>query len=245
VAASPDIPAPEVLSAGRGAEESLRLVTARLEHRCALIESLSRELAAEADWLDNFLAGEPMLDLPDQRSELGLLLVPERRQMRELIDFHVRSPAAALRRWNGHAARTARIEGVRDLLGAEILRARRAVPGALEHEKRRYLLDHIWDDLELQLGEIEHQGSATEGVWADPADHKSTYIYMLRSRRGEVVVEVPWSGEISVRHEGRPAGRHPLIEEPGPDALVIGELAARWQQLGARLSNPHWDPDIA
>lgn len=244
VAARQDGLAAEVLSAGRGAEEALLLVAARLERRRGAIESLSRALVAEADWLTALLEGRPMLDLPDQREAIELLLVPERRQMQAQIEAHVQEPAAALHRWNGHAARAARIEGARDLLGAEILRARKALPGALEHEKSRYFLDHIWDDLELRFGTIEDQGPGTEGVWADPEDHKSTYLYMLRSIRGEVIVEMPWSGAVTVSHEGRAVQRYRLIGEPGRDALIIGELARRWQRLAVRLANPNWDPDL-
>jgi len=71
VTASPDVPAAEALSAGRGAEEGMLLVAARLERRRAVIGGLSRELAAEADWLDALLAGEAMLELPDQREALS------------------------------------------------------------------------------------------------------------------------------------------------------------------------------
>jgi hypothetical protein len=241
VSGDPEIPARELLTAAHGAEEAFRLLAARLAYRRASIDAASRALGAEADALAACLEGQAMLDLPDQQGAIGRLLGRERGQMRALIDSHVRAPAAALRRWNGHAARTARIAAVADLFRGEILRARRALGGALAHEEKRYLLEHIWRDLVLDFGEIADLGPATAGVWADPDDPKSTYVYMLRSPRGEVLVEVPWSGEIVVRHE-RLRQRYPLFVEPSPEALAVGALSARWRQLGVRLANPHWDP---
>jgi len=164
--------------------------------------------------------------------------------MRSLIEAHVRAAAAALVRWNGHAARTARIAGIRDLLGAEILRARKALPGAEQHEESRYDLGHIRNDLLLRFGDIPELGPNTPGVWSVPEDRKSTYFYFLQSTHGELIVEVPWRGLITVRHEGREEQRHPLFEEPDDDARTIGELAGRWQGLAARLANPNWDPDL-
>jgi hypothetical protein len=244
VAASPEAPAAEVLSAGRGAEEAVLLVAALSERRRAMVAGLSRELAAEADWLDALLGGAAMLDLPDQSDSMGRLLVLETRRMRSLIEIHVRAAAAALVRWNGHAARAARIEGIRDLLGAEILRARKAMGGAVEHEESRYVLKHIWDDLVLRFGAIPDRGSGTEGAWSIPEDRKSSYLYFLASGHGELIIEVPWSGAIVVRHEGREMQRHALFQEPDDDARRIGELAGHWQGLAARLANPNWDPDL-
>lgn len=245
LSASPDTSAAELLSAGRGAEEVLLLLEARLDRRRGTLDRLSSGLAAEADWLLALLAGGPMLQLPDQTEPLQRLLAPERRLMEALIDTHVRAAANNLRRWNGHAARTAQIEGARDILGAEILRARKALPGAVDHEELRYLLPHIWDDLVLRFGVIRYRGGQTAGAWASPEDQKSTYFYFLESAHGEVTVEVPWSGSIVVRHEGQVIQTHPLIQEPDRDAVLIGELAGRWRRLATRLENPHWTPDLA
>lgn len=165
--------------------------------------------------------------------------------MRSLIEAHVRAAAAAVVRWNGHAARAARIREIRDLLGAEILRARNALPGGEAHEENRYRLAHIWDDLRLRFGEIPKRGPSTEGVWSVPEDCKSTYLYILKSTHGELIVEVPWNGPIVVRHEASEVQRHPLFQEPDADARVIGELADRWQRLAARLANPNWDPELS
>lgn len=244
VVGDPERSPTECLAVVRGAEEGLLLVESLLERRQATIAALARRFQDEADWLGRFVQGEPMLDLPDQAEAVARLLMRERAEMLAMINRHVRSPASELRRWNGHAARVAQLEGVRDRLGTEVLRARRALAGAVAHEESRYQLSHLWDDLELRFGRIAYLGDGTEGSWTDPEDHKSAYLFFLRSPRGEVLVEVPWAAPLVVRHEGREVFRHPLFSEPDSDTLTIGQLLTRWRQLSARLANPNWNPDL-
>lgn len=242
--ADPETSPAECLSVSRGAEEGLLVVESLLERRQATVAALSRRFQDEAGWLGSFLQGNPMLDLPDQTEAVARLLARERAEMLAMIDRHVRNPASELRRWNGHAARGAQLEGVRDLLGAEILRARRALAGAMAHEEGRYQLSHLWDDLELRFGRIDYLAEGTEGVWTDPENPKSSYHFFLRSRHGEVLVEVPWASPLVVRHEGREVFRHALFSEPDADALTIGQLLQHWRQLSMRLANPNWNPDL-
>ncbi|HVR97931.1 MAG TPA: hypothetical protein VMW27_15035 [Thermoanaerobaculia bacterium] len=242
--ADPETSPAECLSVGRGAEESLLVVESLLERRQATLAALSRRFLDEAEWLGSFLRGAPMLDLPDQTEAIARLLRLESAEMLAMIDRHVRNPAAELRRWNGHAARAAQLEAVRDRLGAEVLQARQALDGAVAHEESRYQLGHLWDDLELRFGRIDYLGEGTEGVWTVPEDRKSSYLFFLRSRHGEVLVEAPWASPLVVRHEGREVFHHPLFSPPDADALFIGQLLPRWRQLSLRLANPNWNPDL-
>jgi hypothetical protein len=235
--------ASEALSAAHGAEEALRKVEGILESRRALLTSLAEQLRDDASWLDSLLAGAPMLDLPDQTDDLSFLLTPEQSLMRGLIEREMRAPLARLARWNGHGALVARLSGVRDLLGAEIVAARKALPAARDHEEARYDLGHVWDDLELRFGFIRYRGEETPGAWADPGDRKSTYFYFLDSQHGEIRVDVPWSSDLLVHHEDRLIQRSPLALEPGEDAVFIGGLGRRWRELSERLDNPNWTPD--
>ena len=222
----------------------LLALAALVEHRASVIDSLSTGLVEEADRLTVLLDGAPQLDLPDQRDAIRQLLVPERKILLALIEQHMRAPAAALRRWNGHVARVSQIEAVRTLLALEILTARGALDAALAHEADRYQLDHIWNDLELRFGRIEYRGGQTPGTWSVPDDRKSTYFYFLTSPRGEVLVEMPWDGALQVRHEGRPVASYSLFTPPDAIARSFGALGARWRQLAIQLANPSWHPDL-
>ena len=235
--------ASEILSAAYGAEEALRKIEAVLESRRAVLTSFAEPLREDASWLDSLLAGAPVLDHPDQTEDLGFLLALEQSFMRDLIERELRSPIARLSRWNGHGALVARLSRVRDLLGAEMVAARRALPAARAHEEARYDLGHIWKDLELRFGFIRYHGKETPGAWADPRDRKSTYLYFLDSQHGEIRIEVPWSPALLVHHEGRLVQRFPLALPPGDDAIFIGSLARRWRELAARLENPNWTPE--
>jgi hypothetical protein len=243
LAGDPGVPAAEALTAAYGAEEALRQVEALLAIRGAALAALSEELRGDADLLRALLRGEPRLGLPDQAADAAALLLPEQGILGEVIERQLAVPAAGLRRWNGHAALAARLSAVRDLLGAEILAARRALDGAAAQERARYDLGHIWDDLELHFGAIRERGADTPGAWASEADRKSTYLYFLETQRGELRVEVGWCADVVVHHRGRPARRYPPALAPDVDAVFIGGLARRWRELAARLDNPSWTPD--
>jgi len=243
LAADPKTPSAELLAATYGAEEALRQVAATLASRRALLAALSRQFLEEADWLAALLQGEPGLGLPDQAADLDRLLLPERKILLGVIERHLRFPAAGLARWNGHGALVARLAAVRDLTGTEILAARKALPGAVEHERERYELSPIWEDLELRFGSIRDRGAATPGAWADAADRKSTYFYYLESQRGELRVEVPWMADILVYFEGRLVQRYPPALAPNAGAGYVAGLSRRWQELALRLDNPNWTPD--
>jgi hypothetical protein len=242
-AAGGQTPAAELLTAAHGAEEAVLLVRSTAESRQAILASLREDFAGEVAWLEALLQGDAVLGLPDQTEEMRLLLAPERETMQALITRQLSTAAGGLRRWNGHGALLARLSGVRDLLAAELLAARKTLPAGVAHDRVRYALGHIWDDLELRFGSIRYRGADTPGVWAEESDRKSTYFYFLESEHGELRVEVPWTADILVHHEGRTVQRHLPAQPPDDAALALGGLQRRWSQLASRLDNPNWNPD--
>jgi hypothetical protein len=243
LAADPQVPAAEALTAAYGAEEALRQVEAMLAGRDATLTALSEQFRGDAERLRELLRGDPVLGLPCQAEDAAVLLRPEQGIMGAVIERQLAGPAAGLRRWNGHAAQAVRLAAVRDLLGAEILAARKALEGAAAQELARYDLSHIWDDLELQFGAIRERGADTPGAWLSEADRKSTYLYFLESQRGELWVEVGWGSDIVVHHRGLPQRSFPPALAPNAGAVHVGGLARRWSELAARLDNPTWTPD--
>jgi hypothetical protein len=242
-AAGGQAPPTELLTAAHGAEEAVLLARSTAASRQAMLESLREHFASEAAWLELLLRGEAMLGLPDQTEEVKLLLAPERGVMQALITRQLAAAADGLHRWNGHGALLARLSAVRDLLATELLAARKSLSAGAAHERVRYDLGHIWDDLELRFGAIRYRGAQTPGTWAEESDCKSTYFYFLESEHGELRVEIPWTSDILVHHEGRVVQRHLPAHPPDAAALALGSLQLHWRQLAKWLDNPNWNPD--
>ena len=236
-------PPAELLAAAHGAEEAVWLTHSTAENRRAVLASLREHFTGELAWLEALLRGDAMLELPDQAEEVKLLLTPERGVMHELLARQLGAAIGGLQRWNGHGALLARLSAVRDLLATELLAARKALPAGVAHESARYDLGHAWDDMELRFGAIRYAGDLTPGAWADASDHKSTYLYFLASEHGELRVEVPWTADILVHHEGRTVQRHPPARPPDEAVLALGGLDRRWRQLAKWLDNPNSNPD--
>lgn len=245
VVADPSALATEQLSAALGADDAISRLGHLLRHRRTVLEEEARQLEQAADFLDELLAGKPSGDLPDQSETIEDLLKVEAQSCRSMISSFLRKPAAAIRRWNGHAATIAKLEGVRDLLAREIALARRYLDQAAAYDEERYLLTHVEDELRIRFGHLDLEGESF-GAWVDPDNHKSTYLHFLPTTAGEIQIAVPWLGPLRVTHEGREAVVLEAFRDgTGEPGLVwIGNLSKRWQQLAANLQNPHWDPDL-
>jgi hypothetical protein len=238
------LPPSEWLAAARGALESALGIAERVHRRTETLAALRQRYRDDAGWLQQLVAGRPVsAGLPDQVPDVELLVAGERDLMAAMIERHVDLAARELTRWNGHGMATARIEGVRDRLAGEALRARQALVAAAEHERRRYAIDWLWRDLELRAGGVRDEGDQTPGYWSDPADRKSTYRFVLRAAAGEVAVDVPWEGPVQASLDQRPLLRAEPPHAITDDIRWIGHLRRRLSELAVRLDNPAWTPE--
>lgn len=203
--------------------------------------------SAEADqaWLRALASGAPVGDLPDQRADVSCLLAPELRRFEAIVEREVQDRLPALLSWTTAGAARFRHERVVAHLAEEALAARRALITAAEHERRRYYLGHVWDQLERRFGTVRRDGARTEGEWDDPADRKSTYRFRLWTTAGHVLVAVPWVGELAVSHERAVQIHAPLSVSAGAGVHYLNGLRARWDALEGALAGEPTTPGSA
>ncbi|MFA5907935.1 MAG: hypothetical protein WC815_04075 [Vicinamibacterales bacterium] len=236
--ASESVGAAELASASAGALTGVLRLQGTLRSRTRRLDRCRADLAAAAHWLTQLAQGAATTALPEQNAEIKVLLGPEFGMVAAMVDRHVRQPAAALLRWNGHGALLARIDAIAGLLSQEIIQARRDLPDAITHEAERYEIGWLWDDLEFRFGRIRDEGRHTAGAWGDASDRKSPYSFFLTSDQGEVTVVVPWVGPLQIWHGGRAQLQvQPPITAP-ESVCRLGQLTGRWVMLDDALANP-------
>lgn len=231
-----DLPPEEAEVCGEGARGAVLLLKAALEGRWRQVEEDRQRLRARAEALRSATVGEAIEGLDDQRAELDSLLCVERDLVLGLIDQEVGARIDRLGRWNGHTGRCAAVDRAIDLLAAEVMAMRHALPAGCRHDAQRYDLAQAWPAIELRLGRIRHQGRATPGIWLDAPDRKSTYAFLLSSTSGELRVDVPWEGPIQVHHEGRVVLELPVSRAPDAEVRLLGLARVRLEALRASFS---------
>lgn len=208
--------------------------------RSAVLSSARQRVSSGVAALDALSSGAPTAGLPDQGADIAQLLAPERALFESMVSSHLTKMVPALDRWNGHAALERRCEAIRAMLEAEFRVVRRALPAGVAYDADRYALDDVWDALELRVGWLDAE-AADIGAWDDPADRKSTYRHVLVGSSRDVVLEMPWLGDVVARNHEVELCRF-VRSGLAPDVVFIGELRRRWQELAARLDTPNWNP---
>ena len=228
----------DALAAATAVESAVRQLVGVVSMREATLAAEAARLEGRFVEMNALIDGAPVRDLPDQRKDVSHIMPSERALMQGVLQHEVHDRLEALQRWNGHAALVTYLDQLCDRLDGEIHAARRALPAAVDHEKGRYLLRHIWRDLELRFGAIRYQGAQTDYVKEDPAEPKSTYFHLLDTGRGEVRVRVPWDGDLEVFLGDRRMAVFAPIEDISDDARAVGGLGDRWNRLAQDIQLP-------